>query len=119
MADWYVHREQGVIVAAYQELRRGYAEEAVDEDAPELLAMRNPVPATASSGNFIRALHELEWIGAVKVAVAQVDGLAEDLWLHAAEFERRHPMVLQIAQAIGKTSDDLDELFRLSASYDP
>ena len=76
-----------------------------------------PVPDEASSGNFVRALHELGWIGQVKAAVAQSDPLTQDLWFHAAKFGRYEPRIIQIAAALGKTDSDLDQLFRLAHTY--
>ena len=51
------------------------------------------------------------------VALSQASPLAQDLWAHASSFERYHPLVIQIATAINKNSDDLDGLFRLAATY--
>jgi hypothetical protein len=118
---WWVHRNDGaVIVFAAQYEQAGYAEEQLEDDNAELLAFLNapgPVPQTASSGDFMRALYDLGWYDAAKAAVASVGGLAQILWDRAAIFERQHPMVAQIATAIGKTSDDLDNLFRKTATY--
>ena len=75
------------------------------------------VPSRVAAGDFIRALYELGWIADVKAAVSQASPLAQDLWAHASSFERYHPLVIQIATAINKNSDDLDELFRLAATY--
>lgn len=69
------------------------------------------IPSVVPAGDFVVALHQLGWIDDVKAAVAQAGAMAEDLWMHASTFERGHPMLLQVAQAIGKTSDDLDRLF--------
>jgi hypothetical protein len=83
-------------------------------DAEEISAL---IPQEALSGDFIHALHDLGWINDVKAAVAAAGGLAEDLFLHASKYERHHPLMLQIAQAIGKDSDDLDELFLKTLDY--
>lgn len=69
------------------------------------------VPQTVRAGDFVTALHELDWINDVKAAVAAAGGLAEDLWMHASTFERGHSLVAQIGTAIGKTSAELDQLF--------
>src|SRR5689334_12538755 len=75
------------------------------------------VPDTALSGDFKHALFDLGWYAAVDAAAKTSGGLALILWTGASKFERFHPLVLQIAQAIGKTSDDLDELFRKTQTY--
>jgi hypothetical protein len=77
----------------------------------------NPVPSISSAGDFMRALYELGWYDDVSAAVQGAGSLAKILWERAASFERRHPLVGQIAQAIGKTDADLDDLFRKAASY--
>jgi hypothetical protein len=96
-------------------------QEYLEDDAPELIALReaeaNPVPRTAAAGDFMRALYELGWYDDAKAAVEAAGGLAQILWDRAATFERNHPLVAQTATAIGKTPDDLDDLFRKAASY--
>jgi len=88
-------------------------------------SMANAVPPTATSGNFMRALLELGWYDDIEAAVDllvsahPVQGkLAKILWTRASVFERYHPMVIQIASMIDKTSEDLDALFRLAGTYD-
>ena len=76
-----------------------------------------PVPEQASSGDFVHALHDLGWLPAVEAAVAGAGPLAQALWRHASTFERHHPLVLEIAEAIGKTDADLDTLFRKTREY--
>jgi hypothetical protein len=79
------------------------------------------VPQTASSGDFVKALIELGWYGAVNAAVASAPGpsgdLARALWARASIIERDNPLLVQIATAISKTSADLDALFILANSY--
>jgi hypothetical protein len=80
-------------------------------------ARENAVPLTAPSGDFKHALFDLGWYDAVNAAAIAAGGLALILWNGASIFERNHPLVLEIATAIGKTSDDLDVLFRKTTSY--
>jgi hypothetical protein len=122
MTAWYVHRgDDGAISSAHESPQEGYAEEAIDSDAVELAAFLdralNPVPATASAGDFMRALYELGWYDDVVAAVEAGGELGKILWARASLFERNHPLVTQIATAINKTADDLDALFRKAASY--
>ena len=76
-------------------------------------------PGVASAGDFMRALYELGWYANVVTAVTTAGGLSKILFDRAAIFERHHPMVDSIAQAIGKTQDDLDDLFYKAATYGP
>jgi hypothetical protein len=80
------------------------------------------VPATASAGDFMKALLVLGWYADVSAAVASLPDddtgtLAKVLWARATIIERLNPLLLQIAAAIGKTSADLDDLFILANSY--
>lgn len=83
-----------------------------------------PVPETVSAGDFMRAMLELGWYDAADAAITALEAavpaqgkLARVLWSRASKFERNHPMVIQIATAIGKNSADLDDLFNLAATY--
>ena len=76
-----------------------------------------PVPQVATSGDFVAALSDLGWYADVDAAANAAGGKALALWKHASAFESNHPMVISIAQAIGKTDADLDELFRKTTTY--
>jgi hypothetical protein len=71
-------------------------------------------PKHVPAGDFVAALYQLGWLEDVKAAVAAAGGLAAELWAHASSFERNHPLVAQIATAIGKSQADLDSLFLLA-----
>jgi hypothetical protein len=76
------------------------------------------VPATASAGDFMKALVETGIYDAVDAAVNGIPGqqgkLAKVLWTRAAVIERNNPFVIQIAAALNV---DLDALFILANSY--
>lgn len=38
-------------------------------------------------------------------------------WEYATQFERDHPMVEQMGQALGKTAREIDDLFALAATF--
>jgi hypothetical protein len=63
-----------------------------------------------------RALNGLGLLAAVDAAVAQADPLTQRLWARAPFFPRSDTLVFGIAQALGKTETDLDNIFRLAAS---
>jgi hypothetical protein len=131
MTVWYVHRrDDGTIAMAGNYPQPGYAEEALDDATnAEIVAFFAraaipPVPEFARSGDFFHALIDLGWYDAAKAVVDSLaasgtaDGkLAKVLWDHASRFERHHPIVLAVAQAIGKTSADLDALFLKTLDY--
>lgn len=61
MTVWYVHRRRdGTIASAHQELRPGYAEEVVEDSAPELAAILNPPVARLSRLVIARRLTDAE-----------------------------------------------------------
>ena len=122
MTVWYVsRREDGTIASAHAEPVAGYAEEALDETVPDLAlflsAARDPVPPTTTSGDFVAALCDLGWYAQVEAAAVAAGGKALALWRHAATFERHNPILIAMAQAIGKTDADLDALFRKTREY--
>lgn len=100
--------------------------EVTEEQFLPLRAMSGPVifndgrfvPATAAAGDFMRALLEMGVYAVVDAAVNAMEGdegvLARVLWARASTFERQHPLVIQIATALGI---NLDELFILANSY--
>jgi hypothetical protein len=120
----YVHRrEDGTIASVHETPQEGYADEVLADDDPELVAWlaaayAPAMPPRVSAGAFVRALYETDRIAAVKAAVAQAGGLAEDLWLHAASFVRADPLVAQIGAAIGMSAEDIDDLFRRAGVHD-
>lgn len=122
MATWFVHRRgDGSIASAHGDAQPGYAEETLDDAAGELAewfvsAAIAPVPQEASSGQIIVALAELDWLNAVDAAVAQAGSLEQRLWARASRFPRNDVMVVAIATAIGKNSQELDDMFRLAAT---
>ena len=114
----FVFRKDGVLtgIAARQQFD---GQEELPDDAPEIVAFRarTLVPQTASAGDFVSALMDLGWYDAVDAAAKAAGGRALILWNRAATFERQHPIVRAIAQAIGKTEADLDTLFIKTATY--
>jgi len=82
------------------------------EDVPKPPA---PIP-TVSAWQIRKGLNALGLRAAVEAAVASADQNTKDAWQYAKEFERDHPLVISLAAAIGKTSEELDALFSLSAT---
>ncbi|MBX3498762.1 MAG: hypothetical protein KF889_04905 [Alphaproteobacteria bacterium] len=76
-----------------------------------------PVPASVSAGQLIRALDQVDLLDTVDAAVAQADSLTQRLWARAAIFERSDPLIVGMAAAIGQTTEQLDDLFRLAATF--
>ncbi|HEX2554258.1 MAG TPA: hypothetical protein VHL98_11180 [Microvirga sp.] len=99
-------------------------------------APANPVPAAVSDRQFAQALAEMgeipwpeaeEWgaTGAIPAQLAAVVAAIPDeatrqravMFLRSAQtYERRHPMTLALAAALGWTDANLDDLWRLAAT---
>jgi hypothetical protein len=94
----------------------GVTPPTADEVAAAVAHLDNPVPPEVKAGQLIRALDELGLLATVDAAVAQADPLTQRLWARASTFPRNDPLLLSFAQSIGKTSADLDNIFRLAAT---
>jgi hypothetical protein len=68
-----------------------------------------------TAGQLIRVLAELGLLASVDAAVSGADALTQRLWARASIFPRNDPLVLAIAQALGKSAVDLDDVSRLAA----
>jgi hypothetical protein len=121
---WYVRRRaNNTIASAHAEPQPGYAEEALDDSAAELVAFLSPPdPITAPAGYFLRALIELGWYDAIAAVVAglpdtQQGKIAKVLWARAVEFPLKDPLIAQIAQMAGMTVADVKAVYRRANSY--
>jgi len=82
----------------------------------EIARQADPVPQSASRSQLIRVLNHVGKLSEVKAAVAAADDFTQELWL-SPTFNRNDPVLLAVAEAVGLT-DQLDELFRLSATIE-
>jgi hypothetical protein len=62
-----------------------------------------------------RALNATELRAAVEAAVAAADQDARDAWQYASVIRRDDPILAAMAAALGKTPEEIDELFALAA----
>lgn len=62
-----------------------------------------------------QALTRLGLRDQVEAAVAAADRDVHDWWEFSASFERSHPQVLQVADQLGQSSDQIDALWLLAA----
>lgn len=60
------------------------------------------------------ALLQAGHLSAVEAAVANADTLTQLAWAEAVELRRASPMIATLAQAIGLSDEDVDELFRVA-----
>lgn len=116
----FIDRDDGGKVTAWYRVPQREGQEETADDHPDLAAynerLTNPVPAQVSAGQLIKALGELGLLVAVDAAVAQADAMTQRLWARAAFFPRNDPVVVATGGALGKTSAELDDIFRLAAT---
>lgn len=75
------------------------------------------VPQSVTPWQMRRALNQLGLRAMVEAAVAAGDQDARDGWEFALEIRRDNPLLAGMAQALGMTDGQLDDLFRLAASF--
>jgi len=94
-------------VADYEQFRTDFA-------AAELAKAREA--AVLTRAEFKLALLEIGELDNVKAAMADPDAdpRAQILWEDAMEFRRTHPDLLTLANTLGYTEDQLDELFGIN-----
>lgn len=74
-----------------------------------------PVPDAVSRFQARAALHQAGLLEAAEAAVATSDMIVRLAWQDAQEFRRDSPTVATLADALGLTPAQLDELFRQAA----
>jgi hypothetical protein len=95
-------------------LPEGFVPPTDEEVGAELARLADPVPPSATRGQLIRVLHHIGKLTEVRDAVAQADVLTQELWL-SPTFRRDDPILQAVAATVGLT-DQIDDLFRLSAT---
>jgi len=63
-----------------------------------------------------KALNQLGLRSTVEASVAQADQDTKDAWEFATEFVRTDPLILVMQNVLGKTDEEVDNLFLLGAS---
>jgi len=73
-----------------------------------------PVPASVTPRQIRLALNKTGMRDAVEAAIAASGRDVRDWWEYALEIERAHPMVDAMLPALGLTSAQADDIFRLA-----
>jgi hypothetical protein len=76
-----------------------------------------PVPASVSPLQMRRALRTLGLKDSVDWLVSTLDQEGQESWEYAIEIQRNDTLIRGAAAALGKTEEDIDNLFRLAATY--
>lgn len=74
------------------------------------------VPASISPRQFRQALTRAGLRNAAEALVAASSQDVKDWYQTASDFQPRHPILLSMAEALGKTQLDIDNLFTLGGS---
>jgi len=111
---WINSQNQLYIGDCAQGDREATAEEIA---AWEAARTRQAIDALTIDPRQIRhALTELGLRTEVEAAIASSSQDLKDWWEFAQSFERNHPMVVGMGQALGKTPAELDAVFTLGAT---
>lgn len=86
-----------------------------DEEAAALNPPVAPV-IIVSPWQIRKALNATGMRAAVEAAVEVADQVTRDAWEFAQEFRRDNPLIAAIGVAMGKTDEEIDQLFELAAS---
>lgn len=74
-----------------------------------------PVPQSVTPLQIRLALTQLGLRAAVDAAVLAADPGTRDAWEYALEIRRDNPLLAAFAAALGKTPEEVDEIFRIAA----
>jgi len=74
-----------------------------------------PVPQRITALQARRALLAADMLDQVEAAIARQPRAVQITWEYATEIHRDDPMLIEVAQAIGLTTNTLDDLFRAAA----
>jgi hypothetical protein len=65
---------------------------------------------------FRRALNQLNLRTQIEQYVHTLDTDSKDAWEYATVFERNNPIITSATQALNKSTEEVDDLFRLASS---
>ena len=105
---WEIHFAEGAT-----EEQKAAAQAVIDAFDPD--SVPAPVPTLVTAGRMLIELDARGLLDQVDTAVNAAGGLTKRLWDRAPTFERRDPLVIGIATALGKDGAWLDGLFRSAA----
>ena len=75
------------------------------------------MPVTVSARQFRRALIQLNLLDPVNTLLASAPKSAQVDWEFGTQVERNWPLIGQFAQALGKSESEVDDVFRLAATF--
>ncbi|MCK9394235.1 MAG: hypothetical protein M0Q44_01425 [Methylobacter sp.] len=87
------------------------------QDPPELTIDEIRAAMQCSRWRFKRALTQLGWRADVEAFVASADQDTKDMYADAHNFTRLHPFIVAAGQLIGKTPDQIDQIFAIGNGF--
>jgi hypothetical protein len=76
----------------------------------------NVVPQSVSPLQFRKALNQMNMRTMIEDYVNTLDADSKDAWEYAISFERNNPIIASAAEALDKTTEEVDDLFRLAST---
>lgn len=86
--------------------------------AQQEAAPPSPVPESVTPRQIRWALNAAGLRGTVEGAIAGADQNTKDAWEFSNEVRRDNPLLNGLAAALGMSTEQLDDLFRLAASFE-
>lgn len=109
--------QNGNFKAIHQTGPDAFLHYAFDEEVPSTGAFwEKPASVVLTPRQFLQALTKAGLRAAVEAAVAAGSQDLKDWYNRATEFESTHPVLLVMAQTLGKTKADVDALFQMGAT---
>lgn len=99
----------------YQAVLDAWEAKRAIEDAPSEPTAPG-IPTSVSPLQARKALRQQDLLAMVQAAVDAADIDTQDAWEYATSFDRTSPFVLGMAQVLGWTEQQLDDLFVLAAT---
>ena len=86
--------------------------------AQEAAILATYVPESVTPFQAKAALMQAGLLGQAEALVAAAGGVTKLAWAEALEFKRTSPTLINLAQALGLTSAELDNLFRVASGIE-
>lgn len=80
----------------------------VYSDTPDI------IPYSVTAVQLRKALNQLKLRNDVNKYIESQDQDTQDTWEYAVEIQRQNPLIEAAAKALGKTTEEVDDLFRLA-----
>jgi len=114
---WDIGAEAAPLHAQIQAILDAKEQADAEARAAAEIAAANYVPQSVTPWQMRRALNQLGLRAMVEAAVAEGDQNVKDGWEFALEIRRDNPLLAAMAGSLGMEEADLDNLFRLAASF--